>query len=345
MFNLKSIVRPNIWALKPYSSARNEYNGKNAHTFLDANESPYNTPCNRYPDPLQREVKQLLSVIKGVNPEQIFLGNGSDEAIDIVFRVFCTPGRDNIVTINPSYGMYEVCADINNIECRKVELNAQFDIEAERLLKVCNEHTKAIFLCTPNNPTGNLLNSEEITIILNKFHGVIVIDEAYSDFSSKENWRSKINNYPNLIVLNTLSKAWASAGIRLGMAFAQKDIIELFNKVKYPYNVNILTQRQALEVLNRRHDVDEWIRLTLNERLSLMYAVSELSICQKVYPTEANFFLAKFNDANRIYNYLVDQGIILRNRSHITLCDNCLRITIGSPQENTTLISALRRYK
>lgn len=345
MFNLKSIVRPNIWALKPYSSARNEYNGKNAHTFLDANESPYNTPCNRYPDPLQREVKQLLSVIKGVNPEQIFLGNGSDEAIDIVFRVFCTPGRDNIVAINPSYGMYEVCADINNIECRKVELNAQFDIEAERLLKVCNEHTKAIFLCTPNNPTGNLLNSEEITIILNKFHGVIVIDEAYSDFSSKENWRSKINNYPNLIVLNTLSKAWASAGIRLGMAFAQKDIIELFNKVKYPYNVNILTQRQALEVLNRRHDVDEWIRLTLNERLSLMYAVGELSICQKVYPTEANFFLAKFNDANRIYNYLVDQGIILRNRSHITLCDNCLRITIGSPQENTTLISALRRYK
>lgn len=345
MFDLKSLVRPNIWALKPYSSARDEYSGKAAHTFLDANESPYHSPYNRYPDPLQRELKQQLSVIKGLSPEQIFLGNGSDEAIDLIFRIFCTPGRDNVVTIDPSYGMYEVCADINNVECRKVQLNNRFDVEAEKLLKVCNDKTKAIFLCSPNNPTGNLLSITEITRILTEFNGIVVIDEAYAEFSSQPVWRLQVNKYPNLIVLNTLSKAWASAGIRLGMAFAQKEIIDLFNKVKYPYNVNILTQKQALEVLNRRHDVEEWIRLTLNERISLMYAVNELDICEQVFPTEANFFLARFNDATRIYNYLVDLGIIVRNRSRITLCDNCLRITIGTPQENTTLISALRKYR
>lgn len=344
MFDLKSIVRPNIWSLKPYSSARDEYSGKEAHTFLDANESPYNNPYNRYPDPLQRELKQQIAVLKDVRPEQIFLGNGSDEAIDLVFRIFCTPGRDNIVTIEPSYGMYEVCADINNIECRKVGLSNCFDIEADRLLDVCNDKTKAIFLCTPNNPTGNTLDAGEIRKVLELFNGIVVIDEAYSEFSSQPIWRPEINKYPNLIVLNTLSKAWASAGIRLGMAFAQSDIIGLFNKVKYPYNVNMLTQRQAKEILNRRPDVEDWVKLTINERLSLMYAVNELDICQQVYPSESNFFLARFKDANRIYDYLVDQGIIVRNRSRVKLCDNCLRITIGSPKENTTLLSALRRY-
>lgn len=344
MFDLKSIVRPNIWSLKPYSSARDEYSGKEAHTFLDANESPYNNPYNRYPDPLQRELKQQIAVLKDVRPEQIFLGNGSDEAIDLVFRIFCTPGRDNIVTIEPRYGMYEVCADINNIECRKVVLNNCFDIEANRLLDVCNDKTKAIFLCTPNNPTGNTLDAGEIRKVLELFNGIVVIDEAYSEFSSQPIWRPEINKYPNLIVLNTLSKAWASAGIRLGMAFAQSDIIGLFNKVKYPYNVNMLTQRQAKEILNRRPDVEDWVKLTINERLSLMYAVNELDICQQVYPSESNFFLARFKDANRIYDYLVDQGIIVRNRSRVKLCDDCLRITIGSPKENTTLLSALRRY-
>lgn len=345
MFSLKEIVRPNIWSLKPYSSARDEYSGKEAHTFLDANESPYNNPYNRYPDPLQRELKQQIAILKDVRPEQIFLGNGSDEAIDLVFRIFCTPGRDNIVTIEPSYGMYEVCADINDIECRKVLLNERFDIEAQRLLEVCNDKTKAIFLCTPNNPTGNTLNPEEITRVLQQFEGIVVIDEAYSDFSSQPIWRPAINTYPNLIVLNTLSKAWASAGIRLGMAFAHSDIITLFNKVKYPYNVNTLTQRQAKDILARRPDVEDWIKITVNERLSLMYAVNELDICQKVFPTEANFFLARFTDANRIYDYLVDEGIIVRNRSRVRLCDDCLRITIGSPKENTMLLSALRRYK
>lgn len=345
MFSLKDIVRPNIWALTPYSSARDEYQGKEAHVFLDANESPYNSPYNRYPDPLQRALKQQLAIIKDVRPEQIFLGNGSDEAIDLVYRVFCTPGRDNVVTIDPSYGMYEVCAEINDVECRKVRLDEHFDIQAERLLEVCNDHTKAIILCSPNNPTGNTLNEEQIKKVLEAFRGVVVIDEAYSDFSTQPQWRNRIDNYPNLIVLNTLSKAWASAGIRLGMAFAQEDIIHLFNKVKYPYNVNILTQQQASEILSRKPDVSEWVKLTVNERYSLMNAVRELKICKQVFPTEANFFLARFDDANRVYDYLVEQGIIVRNRSKMVLCDNCLRITVGSPAENTALIAALRRYQ
>ncbi|MCH5178406.1 MAG: histidinol-phosphate transaminase [Prevotellaceae bacterium] len=345
MFDLKSLVRPNIWALKPYSSARDEYSGKEAHTFLDANESPYNNPYNRYPDPLQRELKQQIAVLKEIRPEQIFLGNGSDEAIDLVFRIFCTPGRDNVVSIEPSYGMYEVCADINNIECRKVLLNSRFDIESERLLEVCNERTKVIFLCTPNNPTGNTLNSGEIKNILDRFNGIVVIDEAYGEFSDQPLWRNEINRYPNLIVLNTLSKAWASAGIRLGMAFAQVDIIALFNKVKYPYNINILTQQKAKDILNRRLDIEDWIKQTKNERLSLMYAVNELDICEQVFPSEANFFLARFKNANSVYDYLVNQGIIVRNRSQVKLCDECLRITIGSPQENTALLSALRQFK
>lgn len=345
MFSLKDIVRPNIWALTPYSSARDEYQGKEAHVFLDANESPYDSPYNRYPDPLQRALKQQLAIIKEVRPEQIFLGNGSDEAIDLVYRVFCTPGRDNVVTIDPSYGMYEVCAEINDVECRKVRLDEHFDIQAERLLVVCNDHTKAIILCSPNNPTGNTLDEEEIKKVLEAFRGVVVIDEAYSDFSTQPQWRNRIDNYPNLIVLNTLSKAWASAGIRLGMAFAQEDIIHLFNKVKYPYNVNILTQQQASEILSRKPDVSEWVKLTVNERYSLMNAVRELKICKQVFPTEANFFLARFDDANRVYDYLVEQGIIVRNRSKMVLCDNCLRITVGSPAENTALIAALRRYQ
>lgn len=345
MFDLKSLVRPNIWALKPYSSARDEYSGKEAHTFLDANESPYNNPYNRYPDPLQRELKQQIAVLKEIRPEQIFLGNGSDEAIDLVFRIFCTPGRDNVVSIEPSYGMYEVCADINNIECRKVLLNSRFDIESDRLLEVCNERTKVIFLCTPNNPTGNTLNSGEIKNILDRFNGIVVIDEAYGEFSDQPLWRNEINRYPNLIVLNTLSKAWASAGIRLGMAFAQADIIALFNKVKYPYNINILTQQKAKDILSRRLDIEDWIKQTKNERLSLIYAVNELDICEQVFPSEANFFLARFKNANSVYDYLVNHGIIVRNRSQVKLCDECLRITIGSPQENTALLSALRQFK
>lgn len=345
MFDLKSIVRPNILALKPYSSARNEYSGKEAHTFLDANESPYNNPYNRYPDPLQRDLKQKISLIKKIDPTQIFVGNGSDEAIDLVFRIFCVPGQDNVVSVTPSYGMYEVSANINDVECRLVCLNDNFDISANEILNACDKHTKAIFLCSPNNPTGNLLDQTETDKILKNFNGVVIIDEAYAEFSSKPTWRSRLNEYPNLIVLNTLSKAWASAGIRLGMAFAQKDIIDLYNKVKYPYNVNVLAQKKALEILDRRQDIEDWIRLTISERTSLIYAVEELDICKKVFPTEANFFLARFTDATDIYNYLVDKGIIVRNRSRITLCDNCLRITIGSPQENTTLLSALRQYK
>ena len=341
---LKDLVRPNIWALKPYSSARDEYKGKTANTFLDANESPYNVPVNRYPDPLQEELKQLLAPLKGVAPEQMFLGNGSDEAIDLVFRVFCVPGRDNVVAMEPTYGMYQVCADVNDVEYRKVLLGDNFNLEPQKLLDVVNERTKVIFLCSPNNPTGNSLDPEAIETVLRGFQGIVVLDEAYSDFSPKPVFRLRINEFPNLIVLNTFSKAWASAAIRLGMAFAAPDIIRLFNKVKYPYNVNTLTQEKAREMLSRRFEVDRWVKQILQERAGLMVAVSELPLCERVFPTDANFFLARFRGAGQVYEYLVSQGVIVRNRSHVTLCGDCLRITVGTQQENNRFLAALRQY-
>jgi histidinol-phosphate aminotransferase len=342
---LQELVRPNIWSLQPYSSARDEYQGVEAKVFLDANESPYNSPKNRYPDPLQWEVKEALAPVKKVKPENIFLGNGSDEAIDLVFRVFCEPKVDNVVAITPTYGMYQVCAEINNVEYRTVTLNDAFQIEAERLLAATDEHTKVIFLCTPNNPTGNLLDPKEVDKILTEFEGIVVIDEAYSEFSGQPCFRQQLAKYPNAIVLNTFSKAWASAGIRLGMAFASKEIIGLFNKVKYPYNVNFFTQSEAIRILDRQADVSKWVALIIGERGRMMEAFSELPICERVYPTDANFFLARMTDANAIYRYLVSKGVIVRNRSKVTLCDNCLRITIGTAQENATLLSALRFYK
>ena len=342
---LKDLVRPNIWALKPYSSARDEYKGKTANTFLDANESPYNVPVNRYPDPLQEELKQLLAPLKGVAPGQMFLGNGSDEAIDLVFRVFCVPGRDNVVAMEPTYGMYQVCADVNDVEYRKVLLGDNFNLEPQKLLDVVNERTKVIFLCSPNNPTGNSLDPEAIEAVLRGFQGIVVLDEAYSDFSAKPVFRLRINEFPNLIVLNTFSKAWASAAIRLGMAFAAPDIIRLFNKVKYPYNVNTLTQEKAREMLSRRFEVDRWVKQILQERSGLMVAVSELPLCERVFPTDANFFLARFRGADQVYEYLVSQGVIVRNRSHVTLCGDCLRITVGTQQENNRFLAALRQYK
>lgn len=341
---LKDLVRPNIWALKPYSSARDEYKGKTANTFLDANESPYNVPVNRYPDPLQEELKQLLAPLKGVAPEQMFLGNGSDEAIDLVFRVFCVPGRDNVVAMEPTYGMYQVCADVNDVEYRKVLLGDNFNLEPQKLLDVVNERTKVIFLCSPNNPTGNSLDPEAIETVLRGFQGIVVLDEAYSDFSTKPVFRLRINEFPNLIVLNTFSKAWASAAIRLGMAFAAPDIIRLFNKVKYPYNVNALTQERALEMMQSPYEVEKWVKLLLQERVRVMESFSILPICQKVYPTDANFFLARMTDAPAIYDYLIREGIIVRNRSRVTLCDNCLRVTIGTKTENSQLLAALRKY-
>ena len=341
---LNELIRPNIQALSPYSSARNEYSGHEAHVFLDANECPYNKPFNRYPDPLQIELKKELAKIKGVGIEQIFLGNGSDEAIDLPYRIFCTPGKDNAVAIEPTYGMYKVCADINDVEYRTVLLDEGFKLNAAKLLAACDDNTKLIWLCSPNNPTGNNLNREEIEKVLKGFSGIVIVDEAYSDFSQERPFRLELDKYPNLIVLNTFSKAWGSAAIRLGMAFAGKEIIDLFNKVKYPYNVNLLTQEQALKILKQRFEIGDWIRLINQERTRMMSAFMDLPICERVYPTNANFFLAKMTDAPTIYNYLVDKGIIVRNRHRVELCANCLRITIGSKSENDELLAALRQY-
>ena len=342
---LEELTRKNIWSLAPYSSARNEYAGREARVFLDANENPYNEPYNRYPDPLQLELKAQLSKVKGVPADCIFLGNGSDEAIDLPYRCFCEPGKDNVVAIEPTYGMYKVCADINDVEYRPVLLDEQYQITADRLLAATDAHTKIIWLCTPNNPTGNCLNRDEVVKVIEQFEGLVIVDEAYSDFASQRSIRFDLAKHPNLIVLNTMSKAWGCAAIRLGMAFASKAIIDLFNKVKYPYNVNALTQQQALEALKHPIDVEQWVRVLLQERAIVMQAFAMLPICEKVYPTEANFFLAKMNDATRIYNYLVDQGIIVRNRTRVQLCQDCLRITIGTKSENSELIAALRQYK
>lgn len=344
MKSLEELTRPNIWSLAPYSSARNEYAGREARVFLDANENPYNQPFNRYPDPLQLELKATLSKVKGVPAENIFLGNGSDEAIDLPYRCFCNPGVDNVVAIEPTYGMYKVCADINDVEYRPVLLDEHYQITAEKLLAATDVHTKIIWLCTPNNPTGNCLKREEVIKVIEGFEGLVIVDEAYSDFSSQKTLRSELAKYPNLIVLNTMSKAWGCAAIRLGMAFASEEIISIFNKVKYPYNVNQLTQLQALEALKDPYEVDNWVKILLQERSRMMDAFELLPICEKVYPTDANFFLAKMTDATKIYNYLVDKGIIVRNRHRVQLCQNCLRITIGTKSENSELIAALRQY-
>ena len=303
MKSLEQLCRKNIWSLAPYSSARNEYAGREARVFLDANENPYNQPYNRYPDPLQLELKAQLSKVKGVPADCIFLGNGSDEAIDLPYRCFCNPGKDNVVAIEPTYGMYKVCADINDVEYRPVLLDDQYQITADKLLAATDDHTKIIWLCTPNNPTGNCLNREEVVKVIEQFEGLVIVDEAYSDFASQRSLR--------------------------------------FDLAKF----NALTQQQALEALKRPIDVEEWVKVLLQERTRMMQAFTELPICEKVYPTEANFFLAKMNDANRIYNYLVDQGIIVRNRTRVQLCQNCLRITIGTKSENSELIAALRQYQ
>jgi histidinol-phosphate aminotransferase len=341
---LEQLVRKNIWSLAPYSSARDEYSGKEAHVFLDANENPYNAPYNRYPDPLQREVKKLLERVKGVPSENIFLGNGSDEAIDLPYRIFCEPGRDNVVSIAPTYGMYQVCADINDIECRQVLLDDNFQLHADAVLKACDEHTKIIWLCSPNNPTGNSLDRDEILKVIESFEGIVIVDEAYIDFAHQLSLRQELPTHPNLIILQTMSKAWGSAAIRLGMAFASKEIIAIYNKVKYPYNVNQLTQQQAMEMLKDPFEVDKYVKILMQERSRLMQSFRELPICEHIYPTDANFFLTRVTDATRIYNYLVDKGIIVRNRSRIQLCQNCLRITIGTRTENNELLSALRQY-
>lgn len=344
MKSLQELTRPNIWALKPYSSARDEYKGFKADVFVDANENPYPNGVNRYPDPLQEQLKAMIAPMKGVPAANIFLGNGSDEAIDLPFRIFCRPGKDNVVAIDPTYGMYQVCAETNDVEYRKVSLDEKYDFSPEALLAACDENTKIIFICSPNNPTGNAFSREKIEKVLNEFQGIVIVDEAYSDFSDVRPMRLDIAKYPNIIVLNTFSKAWGCAGIRLGMAFASEEIISLFNKVKYPYNVNVLTQQRAMEVLGNVTLLQRHISMILDERGKLMQSFATLPICKEIYPTDSNFFLAKVTDADKIYDYLVRRGIIVRNRTRVHLCGNCLRITIGTKEENTKLLAALRQY-
>lgn len=348
MKSLQELVRSNIWSLKPYSSARDEYKGFDAKVFLDANESPYHEPYNRYPDPLQTEVKRLLAPIKGVGEECIFLGNGSDEAIDLVFRIFCEPGVDNVVSIAPTYGMYEVCADVNNVAYRVVPLmmdeagNFRFSFDA--LLAATDEHTKAIFLCSPNNPTGACLEREELMKVLERFGGMVVVDEAYADFMEEPSFLRLLAGYPRLIVLQTFSKAWACAGIRLGMAFASPEVIGLFNKVKYPYNVNVLTQRQALDVLVDYRQITEWVKMLKEERTRLIASLEKYPDTEHVFPSDANFVLVRVKDAQALYDYLLTQGIIIRNRHRVQLCANCLRITVGTPEENDALLEAMYSF-
>lgn len=344
MKDLESLVRKNILRLQPYSCARNEYSGNAAKVFLDANENPYNSPLNRYPDPLQNGLKAKISKIKGIRPDCIFLGNGSDEAIDLVYRCLTEPRKDNVVAIEPTYGMYKVCADINDVEYRSVTLGDGFSLSSEKLLAACDANTKVIWLCSPNNPTGNELQRDEVEKVLKGFDGIVVVDEAYSDFSSLPPMRLQLDKYPNMIVLNTFSKAWACAGLRLGMAFARNEIIDIFNKVKYPYNINILTQEKVSSMIDDVYDVEKWVRILIHERDRVMEAFTQLPTCEKVYPTDANFFLAKMNDANAVYEHLKQNGIIVRNRTTVTLCENCLRITIGSKTENNELLSVLRQY-
>ena len=340
MKTIQELTRPNIWRLKPYSSARDEYKGVEASVFLDANENPYNGPHNRYPDPLQCELKNELAKVKKVGADHIFLGNGSDEAIDLVFRAFCEPRIDNVVAIDPTYGMYQVCAEVNDVEYRKVLLDEQFCFSADKLLAAADEHTKVIFLCSPNNPTGNDLPRAEIEKLLSSFQGLVVLDEAYNDFSEVPSFLADLEKYPNLIVLQTFSKAWGCAAIRLGMAFASPQIIAVFNKIKYPYNVNLLTQKQAIEMLHRYYEVERWVRTLKEERGYLEAAFAKLPCTVKMYPSNANFFLARVTDAVKIYNYLVGQGIIVRNRHSVTLCGNCLRVTVGTRIENNKQYSS-----
>ena len=342
--NLDKLLRANIRSLQPYSCARDEFKGE-ASVYLDANENPYNAPYNRYPDPLQWEVKELITKVKNVPVENIFLGNGSDEPIDLLYRAFCEPRIDNVVAIEPTYGMYKVSAAINDIEYRKVLLDENFQFTADSLLAATNLYTKLIWLCSPNNPTGNSLDRKEIVKLLTSFEGIVVLDEAYIDFASEGSFSEFLSHYPNLVILQTFSKAWGSAAIRLGMAFASTEIIGILNKIKYPYNVNILTQKQALTALKNADQTKAWVKTLLDERTILVNNLQKLPLIQHIYPTDANFILVKVPDANAVYHYLVDKSIIVRNRNTVSLCMGCLRITVGTPEENQILLEELKRFQ
>jgi histidinol-phosphate aminotransferase len=348
MFKIDNILRKNIKELVPYSSARDEFKGE-ASVFLDANENSYGSPLNhnynRYPDPLQLKVKNRLAGIKGVPAKNIFLGNGSDEAIDILFRAFCNPGVDNVITLPPTYGMYEVSANINDVEVRKVPLRPDYQLNMEAIAEAIDEHTRIIFICSPNNPTGNSIDRQDIETILANFNGLVVIDEAYINYSRQKTFIQELTEYSNLVILQTLSKAWGLAGLRVGMAFASEEIIEIFNKVKPPYNINEASQELALEALQNVDQINKWIKETVAEREKLIAELAQISSVLKIYPSDANFILVKTSNPKGIYSHLVRLGIIVRDRSKVELCEGCLRITIGTPQENIELLNALKSFQ
>ncbi len=339
---ITDLIRPNIRNLQPYSTARDEYEG-DLGVFLDANESPFNNGYNRYPDPRQKRLKSLLSPLKGVASENIFIGNGSDEAIDLLFRIFCEPGRSNAIAIAPSYGMYEVAADINDVEMRKVLLNEDFSLPIERLLEAADANSRLLFICSPNNPTGNAFAQEDILRLVKEFQGIVVVDEAYIDFSEKPGMLPILSEYPNLVVLQTLSKAWGMAGLRCGLAFASPDIIGYMNRVKYPYNINVATSTIAECLLTE--PVPEHVKVLKEERKKLEKELARFPFIKKIFPSDANFLLVKVDDANDLYDYLIDNKIIVRNRDKVALCKGCLRITVGTPEENQHLLTTLSSYQ
>jgi histidinol-phosphate aminotransferase len=347
-FDLNKLIRPNIRILKPYSSARSEFSGS-AKIYLDANENSFGSPLtkwyNRYPDPLQWELKQKIASIKNVDAENMLLGNGSDECIDLLIRAFCNPKEDNIIICPPTYGMYEVFAHINDVPVKEVPLTTTYQLNLEALEEAIDAKTKIIFICSPNNPTGNSLGREDIEMILNNFDGLVVIDEAYINYSRQRSFVPELKDYPNLVVMQTFSKAWGLAALRLGMIFASREIVDVLNKIKPPYNINGATQELVLKALDNLEEVNSMIKETIKERELLIKELTALPTVQKIFPTDANFVLVKMDSATAIYTYLKEQGIIVRNRSNVLLCEDSLRITVGTAHQNKTLLEALTQYK
>ncbi len=342
-FDINRLVRENVRELKPYASARDEYVSDGSEkVFLDANENPFNNGLNRYPDPHQRSLKSILSELRKMNEAQILLGNGSDEVLDLIFRAFCEPKADNVITVPPTYGMYKVLAGINNIENREVLLSPELELDVDSILSHIDNNTKLIFICSPNNPTGNSFLRKDIERLLRAFEGIVVLDEAYIDFSREESWISELENYPNLLVTHTLSKAYAMAGIRLGICYGSRGIIAVLNRIKPPYNVNELTQKKASQILLDKSLVPRQVAMIRDEREKLSTALASIPFVAKVFPTDANFILIRVDNANKRYQQLVDRGIVVRNRSALPRCENALRITVGTPEENKELINVLK---
>ena len=346
-FNLNKLLRENIKTLTPYSSARDEFHGE-AKIFLDANENSIGSPLvkwyNRYPDPYQHQIKEKLSSIKGISAKQIFIGNGSDECIDLLYRAFCNPGKDNAIICPPTYGMYEVSANINDVELRKAPLLENFQLNLLHMETLADANTKLIWICSPNNPTGNSMNRDDIEMVLNNFDGLVIVDEAYINFARQRSCISLLSEYPNLVVMQTLSKAWGLAGLRLGMSFASEEMITIYNKIKPPYNISEAVQELVIKALDNVEDVNAMIQELVNERNRLEEALTSIAIVEKIYPSDANFLLVKVADAKAIYTWLLSNEIVVRDRSKVLLCEGCLRITVGTAKENDELLNALQKF-